>query len=164
MNMLNNMIIVGMADLNVCKTPGVLTTLGLGSCVGITFWDKTTKIGGMAHVMLPDSTQIKNNSNRAKFVDTAIVELLTKLKSMGIRMTTVEAKIAGGAQMFAITTDNEKMKIGDRNIEATLKILKILNIPIVAKDVGLNYGRTIELHTDTGKLVVKTIGHGVKTL
>ena len=28
------MIKVGMADLNVCKTPEALTTLGLGSCIG----------------------------------------------------------------------------------------------------------------------------------
>lgn len=164
MNMLNNMIVVGMADLNATKPPGVLTTLGLGSCVGITFWDKTTKIGGMAHVMLPDSKQIKNNSNRAKFVDTAIVDLLSKLKSMGAKLPTIEAKLAGGAQMFALTTNNENMKIGDRNIESSLTILKSLNIPVIAKDVGLNYGRTIELHTETGKLIVKTIGHGVKTL
>lgn len=164
MNMMNNMIVVGMADLKAVKAPGILTTLGLGSCVGITFWDKTTHIGGMAHVMLPNSTQIKNNSNRAKFVDTAVVDLLAKMKAMGARITGIEAKIAGGAQMFAITTNNENMKIGDRNIESSLSILKSMNIPLIAKDVGLNYGRTIELHTETGKLVVKTIGHGVKNL
>jgi len=164
MNMINNMIVVGMADLNATKSPGILTTLGLGSCVGITFWDKLTKTGGMAHVMLPDSTQIRNNTNRAKFVDTAVVDLIESLKKLGVKENNLEAKVTGGAQMFALTTTNENMKIGERNIEATLKILKDRGIPIVAQDTGLNYGRTIELHTETGKLVVKTIGHGVKTL
>ena len=164
MNMINNMIVVGMADLNASKAPQVLTTLGLGSCVGITFWDKLTKIGGMAHVMLPDSTQIRNNANRAKFVDTAVVDLLEMLKRMGAKQTHMEAKLTGGAQMFALSTSNENMKIGERNVESSLKVLRSLGIPIVAQDTGLNYGRTIELHTDTGKLVVKTIGHGIKTL
>ena len=57
---------VGMADLKTGKNPDILTTLGLGSCIGIALWDPVTKIGGLAHVMLPDSTKIRNNSNIAK--------------------------------------------------------------------------------------------------
>ena len=67
---------VGMADLKVAKAPDILTTLGLGSCVGIALYDNVAKIGGLAHIMLPDSTQIKNNSNVAKFADTAIEQLI----------------------------------------------------------------------------------------
>ena len=36
---------VGMADLNVCKAPDIITTLGLGSCIGLTLYDPSTKIG-----------------------------------------------------------------------------------------------------------------------
>ena len=54
---------VGMADLKICKAPNALTTLGLGSCVGICLWDTASGIGGLAHIMLPDSKKIKNNSN-----------------------------------------------------------------------------------------------------
>ena len=162
--MTNNTIVVGMADLNVGKAPSVITTLGLGSCVGIVLYDNTTKTGGMAHVMLPDSKKIKNNSNRAKFVDTAVLELIAKMRLLGASLPNLKAKLAGGAQMFAMSTTNENMKIGERNIEASLIILKALNIPIVARDVGKNFGRTIELHTKDGSLVIKTIGHGTKTL
>ena len=162
--MTKNIIIVGMADLNVTRGPGVLTTLGLGSCVGLNLYDPTTKIGGMAHIMLPDSKTIKNNSNRSKFVDTATLDLIARMRAAGARLSSVKAKVAGGAQMFAMNTNNENMKIGLRNVEATLKILKSLNIPVIAKDVGLNYGRTIELYTEDGRLVVKTIGHGTKTI
>ena len=66
---------VGMADLNVCKAPDMITTLGLGSCIGIAVYDPVTKVGGLAHIMLPDSTQMRNNSNIAKFADTGIEEL-----------------------------------------------------------------------------------------
>ena len=55
---MSNIIKVGMADLNVCKSPDGITTLGLGSCVGIAIRDPVAKVGGLAHVMLPDSTQI----------------------------------------------------------------------------------------------------------
>ena len=67
---MSKVIKVGMADLNTCKNPDVITTLGLGSCIGISLYDPVTKIGGLAHVMLPDSTAIKNNSieNRNKCI------------------------------------------------------------------------------------------------
>ncbi|MEG2775067.1 MAG: chemotaxis protein CheD, partial [Acetivibrio sp.] len=59
---MSNMIKVGMADFNICQTPDAITTLGLGSCVGVTLYDSTRKIAGLAHIMLPDSTLVKNNS------------------------------------------------------------------------------------------------------
>ena len=73
---MGNVIKVGMADLNVCVSPDSITTLGLGSCVGIALRDPVTKIGGLAHVMLPDSTIIRNNTNIPKFADTGIEELV----------------------------------------------------------------------------------------
>ena len=63
---------VGMADLKTAKAPNTLTTLGLGSCIGLTLYDPVTKIGGLLHYMLPDSTKFKNNTNIAKFGDTGI--------------------------------------------------------------------------------------------
>ena len=80
---MGNIIKVGMADLNVCKAPDGLTTLGLGSCIGLTLYDPVTKIGSMVHYMLPDSTKVSNNSNKAKFADTGIEELLKKVIAAG---------------------------------------------------------------------------------
>ena len=162
--MSGNMIVVGMADLNVCKSPGVLTTLGLGSCVGIAFHDNVNKIAGLAHIMLPDSKQIQNNSNVAKFADTAIVKLLQDMGNIGAQRQNVKAKLAGGAQMFAFNSTSPTMRIGDRNVEACISILKMLRIPIMANETGDTYGRTVELYADTGKFVIKTIGHGTFTV
>ena len=160
----NKLIIVGMADLNVCQSPGALTTLGLGSCVGICLYDPLSKVAGMAHCMLPDSTQILNNSNIAKFVDTALMKLIRDMSHIGARKERLKAKLAGGAQMFAVNSNNDAMKIGDRNVEASQRLLKELNIPIVSQEVGANYGRTIELYSEDGRLVIKTIGHGNKVI
>ena len=160
------MIMVGMADLNIAKHPGTLTTLGLGSCVGIALYDPITKVAGMAHCMLPDSNQIKNNANVAKFVDTATDKLIADMVAAGASQRRLVAKLAGGAQMFAFGagSTNETMRIGDRNVEASKSKLASLGIRIVAFDVGDNYGRTIELYSDDGRLVIKTIGRGTKTI
>ena len=161
---INNMVIVGMADLKVVKTPGVLTTLGLGSCVGIALYDPISKVSGLAHCMLPDSTQISNNGTAAKFVDTATSKLILEMQKLGANKNLIKAKVAGGAQMFAFNSTNDLMRIGDRNVEATIKVLAALRIPIIAKDTGSTYGRTVELYSETGAFVIKTIGHGNKTI
>ena len=152
---------VGMADMKIIQDPGVITTLGLGSCVGIILYDKVIKTAGLAHIMLPSSKHIKNNENKAKFADTAIQLLLESMLQKGCIKSRIIAKIAGGSQMFSFITNNEMMKIGERNVLATKEILQSLNIPIVAEDTGGNYGRTIEFYSDNGKLIIKTIGHGI---
>ncbi|HKL99086.1 MAG TPA: chemotaxis protein CheD [Mobilitalea sp.] len=155
---MNNMIKVGMADLNVCVSPDVITTLGLGSCVGIALYDPGTKISGLVHIMLPDSTKIMNNLNKAKFADTGIDELIKAMLKLGANRRAFVAKIAGGAQMFAFTNNNDMMRIGERNIEATKMKLSQLAIPILAEETGANYGRTIEFHPETGALHIRSVG------
>lgn len=155
---------VGMADLNSAHHPCMITTLGLGSCVGVALYDTQTKIVGLAHIMLPSSQQAKNNTNLAKFADTAIVNLVNDMIKLGARKERIVAKLAGGAQMFAFNHGSDLMRIGYRNVVASKEILQELKIPIVSEDTGGNYGRTIELYSDDGRLMIKTIGFGVKQL
>jgi chemotaxis protein CheD len=161
---MDNVIKVGMADLQSARHPCVLTTLGLGSCVGIALYDSVRKIAGLAHIMLPSSQQAKNNSNIAKFADTAIYKLIDDMVKLGASQTSIVAKLAGGAQMFSFSDASEMMRIGARNVIASKVILGSLKISIIAEDTGGNYGRTIELNSENGKLMIKTIGHGVKEI
>lgn len=162
---MDRVIKVGMADLKVIAGNGVLVTLGLGSCVGIALYDRTTRTAGLAHIMLPSSKLIKHNQNKAKFADTAVEYLLELMMKMNAQREWITAKIAGGAQMFSFKgSTSEILNIGERNVQATIEVLRQHDIPIVAQDTGGNYGRTIELHAANGILVVKTIGHGVKIL
>lgn len=153
-------IVVGMADLNVAKSFGILTTLGLGSCVGIALYDELNKVAGLAHIMLPDSTQIKINNQPAKFADTAIIKLINDMIKIGANRILLKAKIAGGAQMFGFNEKNEGFRVGDRNVEATINILNKNKIPIIGRDTGANYGRTVELDVSNGKFLIKTISKG----
>lgn len=155
---------VGMADLNVCTSPDALTTLGLGSCVGVVLYDSLKKTAGMVHVMLPDSTKIKNNENTAKFADTGIDALIDKMVSIGASKSRLVAKIAGGAQMFAFSSNNDMLRIGERNTEASKLKLQSLGIRILAQDTGLDYGRTIEFYPETGELHVKSVGKPLKVM
>ena len=155
------MIVVGMADLKVAKAPDILTTLGLGSCIGITLYDRAKKIGGMAHIMLPTYKGFEGQ-NIAKFADSAIIELVNQLGRIGAQRGALVAKIAGGAHMFGRSQNNDMLKIGERNAAASLAILNQLRIPVRANDTGGTHGRTIELYLDTGSLKIRTVGAGEK--
>ena len=149
---------VGMADLNVCVSTDRITTLGLGSCVGIALRDPVTKIGGLAHIMLPDSTTIRNNSNIPKFADTGIEELVKQVTRKGANRSRLVAKIAGGAQMFGFNSNSEMVRVGERNVQATKKKLAELRIPILAEDTGKNFGRTVIFYPETGDFVIRAVG------
>lgn len=149
---------VGMADLNVCVSPDRICTLGLGSCVGIALRDPVTKIGGLAHIMLPDSSTIRNNSNIPKFADTGIEELVKQVTRRGANRSRLVAKIAGGAQMFGFNSNSEMVRVGERNVQATEKKLAELRIPILAEDTGKNFGRTVIFYPETGDFVIRAVG------
>lgn len=149
---------VGMADLKVVKSPDGVTTLGLGSCVGIAVRDPVTKIGGLAHIMLPDSTAIRNNANIPKFADTGIEELVKQIVALGANRVRLVAKIAGGAQMFSFSSKSDMIRVGERNVAACKKKLAEMKIPILAEDTGDSYGRTVIFYPETGDFVIRAVG------
>lgn len=155
---------VGMADLKVCKSPDGLTTLGLGSCVGVALRDPITKVGGLLHAMLPDSTVIKQNSCVEKFVDSGLEELVKQMVRAGANRSRLEAKLAGGAQMFAFQRNSDLTKVGERNAAAARKKLKEMRIKLLAEDTGLNYGRTVIYYPETGIYVIKAVGKPEKSI
>lgn len=157
---MSEIIKVGIADLKTCVPPNGITTLGLGSCVGIALRDTSNKIGGLVHIMLPDSTAIRNgNLSIAKFADTGIVEMVQQMEKLGAKRTRMVAKIAGGATMFSFQGGSSPMgQVGQRNVEATKKKLGELRIPIIAEDTGANYGRTVIFYPETGDFHIRSVG------
>ncbi|MDF2924700.1 MAG: chemotaxis protein CheD [Paenibacillaceae bacterium] len=161
----DELIKVGMADLNVAHLTGILKTTGLGSCVGVTLYDARAKVAGMAHVMLPSSEIAKEgNLNIAKYANTAIPDMIGRMEKLGASVSRLEAKMAGGAQMFAFSSNSDTMRIGPRNVEACKDMLAQYRIPLRAEDTGANFGRTIEFNCTTGILTVRSVQHGVKEI
>ncbi len=159
-----DLIRVGMADYKVGSAPSTIISYGLGSCIGISLYDPQTKVGGLLHIMLPDSTQARPTDNPAKFADTGLPLMLKDVLALGATKTRLVAKIAGGAQMFAFQNATDIMRVGSRNAEAAKKILKSLGIKLIAEDTGGTYGRTVSIDLNDGIYKVKTIDKGEKTI
>ena len=151
---------VGIGEYRVVKAPGVLVSLGLGSCVGVALYDPERKIGGLAHVMLPSSNGATRVTNPGKYADMAIKMMIQEMVKQGASKRRLLAKIAGGATMFK----NKKSSIGDRNVESVRRILREEGIRIVGEDTGKDYGRSIEFDLETGELRVRSFRHGTTVL
>ena len=146
---------VGISELVLSEGEETLKSYGLGSCLAIALYDPDTDIGGLAHVMLPDGDAADNAELKpGKYADTAIRALLRRMVEQGAVYTSVEAKIAGGSDMFEFESFGEG--VGKRNVTAAKEELEKLGVPLVAEDVGGNHGRTVEFTPGSGELLVRT--------
>jgi chemotaxis protein CheD len=158
-------VVIGISDMNIVKAGGSVITYALGSCVGVALYDDTRKIAGLAHVLMPSSKDVRDgNINVLKYVDTAIPELLKRMERAGASAFNLVAKIAGGAQMFSMSGASAQFNIGERNVKMARETLQRLRIRIKAEDVGLNYGRTVEIFADNGIYRIKAIAKGIKDI
>ena len=153
--------IIGISDLKAGRSPDTLITFALGSCVGIALYDRITCIGGLAHIMLPDSSLLRADVNQKKFANTALPLMLRQMEAMGARRYFITAKIAGGAMLFG---QKDALRIGERNIAAVKNQLVRLGISLTAEDTGLNYGRTMRIDLTDGSVTIKTALHGTQLL
>lgn len=157
--------VIGMGEFAVAFGPlGVITAYGLGSCVMVTLYDPVVRIGGAIHIVLPDSTAVKNKDNPAKFADTGIPLLLNKVVEAGARRERIMAKAVGGAQVLASPGGASVLDIGARNARAAVAALEALKIPLVSSDLGGTDGRTAQFMLADGSLVVRRLGKGEKKL
>ena len=133
-----------------------METMALGSCLGIVLYDTENRIGGLAHVMHPKRELVRNNANRAKFVDSAIRLMLDRMVRRGACRGRIVAKIFGGARMFEeVVGSKGVIQIGEENIAVARAELRALGIPIAGGSVGGARGRTILFDVSDGSVRVR---------
>jgi chemotaxis protein CheD len=154
-----NEIRVRVADLAVGRAGDVITTVGLGSCVAIVLHDARARVGGLAHILLPSEAVSRETGNQAKFPGTAVPLLLEQMAALGAGRG-VTAKIVGGASMFTALLSSTGVNMGDRNVDATVRALEAAQIPLVARDTGGDYGRSVSLDVSTGRVDVRSLRRG----
>ncbi len=151
-------LVVGMADLVVANNPSLtLTTFSLGSCLGVSIYDPLTRVGGLLHAMLPDSSisEEKAHSKPAMFLDTGIPRLLDSARQMRFDCNRAIICVAGGSQ---IMDTQGFFNIGRRNQDALRELLSRERLRITAHDVGGTVNRTMSLRLITGEVRLKISG------
>lgn len=143
---------IRMGEMSVDGDGNLLRTL-LGSCVGLALHDRRQQIGGLAHIVLPQS---RGDTDRpGKFVDTAVPAMISKMEQLAEQKLRLTAKLAGGASMFST---NLAAGIGLQNIQACEQALRDLGIPVIARHCGGEQGRRMTFDTASGNVVIEIVG------
>ena len=146
---------IGISEFVVTDGTDTLKAYGLGSCVAVVLYDEDAGVGALAHVMLPNGDESDSSDLKpGKFADTAIRAMLRRMVEEGASYTDVEAKIAGGSDMFEFDSFGDG--VGRRNVAAAKEELEKLGVPLVAEDVGGSRGRTVIFDAETMSVTITT--------
>jgi chemotaxis protein CheD len=142
---------INIGEVKTFNSSVILVCYGLGSCVGLFMQDPVKGITGGAHILLPEDEAGPQDVNHWYNVNAAIDELMAQFYRKGSQLTSLRAKITGGASIL-----NCSISIGEQNVKAVVKRLDEKRIHIAAADVGGDQSRTAQFNSDTGELLVRT--------
>lgn len=76
----------------------------LGSCVALTLWHPTLKIGGMCHIMLPEKASDTRSiiDLNGKYAEDAVLLFLQEIKKTNKDISEFHGKLFGGSNMFTV--------------------------------------------------------------
>ncbi len=149
-------VVIGVGDMSVSNNPTItLSTYALGSCVGVVAYDPVVKVGGLLHLMLPESklSPEKAAAQPAMFADTGLPMMFRAFQGMKGELSRTRLFIAGGASVLCM---NDTFKIGERNLRATADYLSRLGLRVQHSAVGGTTNRTVHLNIGTGAVSLKT--------
>jgi chemotaxis protein CheD len=154
-NLFVERVVVGVGDMAVSNSPAVvISTYALGSCVGVVAMDPAAKVGGMLHIMLPDSTLTPEKAAKqpSMFADTGLRAFFRGLYGLKAHPRRLRVFVAGGANVLS---GSDFFKIGERNIQAVKNILQRERVQVVAAEVGGLNNRTLHFKLSTGIVDMK---------
>jgi chemotaxis protein CheD len=123
----------------------------LGSCVAITLWHPTRRLGGMCHFLLPSRKRVAGASLDGRFGDEAVERLVALLSSYGTRPQEYVAHLYGGADTMP-EGSGVKLNIGERNIEQGWTLIDRYGFQLEGVDVGDQVPRTVTLAISSGEV------------
>jgi chemotaxis protein CheD len=143
-----------MSQILVAADPAEIKTV-VGSCIALCLWDRRTKIGGMAHIVLPERNG-DTNADEGKYADTAVSCLVSRMAARGAEPRNFMAACVGGASMFHPSRISS-CAVGTKNALSVRAQLEKLKIPIAMEDVGGFSGRKVAFYCSDGKLEVTVL-------
>lgn len=145
---------VRIGELIVADAPARLVAVALGSCVAVVLHDPLSRIGAMAHVLLPSPAMSRERGQPGRFAPTAVPTMLERMIGRGARVPAITARLVGGASMFTSLTPPGTIQMGDRNVVAAREALHRHGVRLAGEAVGGDFGRTAELDVATGRLTI----------
>lgn len=152
----NGVLLARMGEVRTAKIEPKIGCHGLGSCIGLIAYDSTTKAGGVAHVVLPESTGHKDLSLPARYMDLGVQHLIELTVKAGADASRLRFAAVGGANVFKFGAGSPSLNlsIGDRNIKALHEQFSALRLRLIAERVGGTEATSTQLCLVTGQVFV----------
>ena len=156
----------GMADiyvqpgeLHLVRVPAILRTV-LGSCVGVTFWDRRQGIAALCHPMLPRCPAEAGRMSLAalrRYVDSAIRDVAKQMDALGVHRRETEVKVFGGADVLQVERQDTRPTVGRLNADRALLILAEEGYAVIAQRLGGRQGIHIDFLTTNGEVRLRKL-------
>jgi len=148
-------VVVGLEEINVSRDAKVvLACLGLGSCIAVSGYDPVARVGGMAHIVLPDNGGKACEGSPGKYANTGIPRLMEGMMEAGALKSRIIIKIAGGARIFGNVKEGSLLDIGFRNLAAVKQALIDNGLNLKNENTGGSHGRSLLLYVSSGLTLV----------
>ncbi len=157
-------VVVKVSEMIVTEAPASLVAVALGSCVAIILHDAHSRIGGMAHVLMPNQSMGRLSGEPGRYAPSAVAAMVERMIARGARSPSIVARLVGGASMFVSLTPPGTIQMGDRNVVAAREALHRHGIRLIGEAVGGDFGRTAEFDLATGRIVVTSYQRGSQVL
>ena len=122
----------------------------LGSCVSITLWHPTRRVGAMSHFLLPSRGTPHTTTPDGRYGDEAMKLMLRELARFDVAPQECVGKVFGGAHMFPGHMTATSMQIGMRNGAAARTLLRAHRIRIASESLYGNEHRNIIFKVGSG--------------
>ncbi|MGC9967915.1 MAG: HDOD domain-containing protein [Syntrophobacteraceae bacterium] len=129
----------------------------LGSCVGVTLFDRQAQVGGLIHLLLPEPPSLDHDWNPEVSALTGMPIFIDALCKKGARKERLQACIAGGALMDPVSQADLLLDIGGRTAETAQHILENENIPVLQVEIGGYFSCCISLDLMSWQTTIEPI-------
>ena len=131
--------------------PDTMIATILGSCVAVCLRDPVIRLGGMNHILLPDTAG--GRIGAASFGASDMERLVNALIKRGAVRERLEAKVFGGAAVVAGLSD-----IGARNAVFVRAFLAAEGIVTLSENVGGDRARQVRYWPESGRAQHRFVG------
>lgn len=134
-----------------------IMTHALGSCIALIMYCPITKHTALAHIVLPktdhrDQSEILKNKP-GYFADLIVPQLADYFLNIPCHPSQLQIYLAGGADSL---NEKDVFKVGKRNVEMVMDILRNYQLVPYKMDVGGNISRTVSVDVDNGRVTIKS--------
>lgn len=140
----------------------------VGAGLAVFIYDHESKVGGVAHIVLPESSlsgDLVEGNMPGKYADKAIPALISEFSKLGGKKRSASVHMVGGAQLFNFGGGGGNiLNIGARNSTAVRTALLKQNLTVEKADTGGNKSKHLHFSLASGEVTVETLGGKIYSL